>query len=83
MVDAWTVADLSSEHRNRIKAQLLRADATYWRSPDAASAAMDAMRQAFAGVAKVLAEAGILTEELLKNEIIHLTKCRHCRILIL
>jgi hypothetical protein len=67
-VDAWAVVDLSSEHRNRIKAQLLRADAAYWRSPDAASADTDAMRQAFTGVAKVLAEAGILTEELLKNE---------------
>lgn len=68
-VDAWTVAGLSNEHRNRIKAQLLRADACFWRSPDGASADMDAMRQAFAGVAKVLAEAGIMTKELLKKEI--------------
>jgi hypothetical protein len=68
-VDGCAIADLSPEDRNRIKAQLLRADASFWRSPETASADVDAMRQAFNGVAKVLAEAGILTEAFLKNEI--------------
>jgi hypothetical protein len=68
-IDEWAVVGLSGTHRNRIKAHLMRVDASFWRSPDAASADMDAMRQAFAGIVKILAEAGILTEELLINEI--------------
>ena len=68
-VDGWTGAELSSEERNRIKAVFLRADAFFWRSPDDVSAAKAAMGQAFHGVAKVLAEGGILSEEILLNEL--------------
>src|SRR5437773_784104 len=34
-VDEWPVPGLCSEHRNKIKAALLRADAAFARSPDA------------------------------------------------
>lgn len=69
-LEEWTALGLSSSQRTGIKAQLLRADATFDRSlPDPDSAAVAAMRQAFDGIARVLFEAGILTEQLLKNEI--------------
>lgn len=68
-VDGGAAAGLSGEHRNWIKAQLMRADSSFWRSPDTPSAAINAMRQAFTGIARVLANAGILTKELLQNDI--------------
>jgi hypothetical protein len=68
-VDGWPVPDLADDVRRKIKAQLHRADAAFWNSPDAASADADAMRRAFREIAKVLSEAGLLTEGLLKNAI--------------
>ena len=68
-VDEWQVPQLLSDVRKKIQAQLLRADAEFWRSRDDPKAVPDSMRQAFQGIAKVLFEAGILTEELLRNEI--------------
>jgi hypothetical protein len=68
-VDTWRVPGFSAECRNKIKAQLLRADGAFWRSPDAASADLASMKLAFDGVAKVLFEAGILMDALLRNEI--------------
>jgi hypothetical protein len=68
-VDDWPVPGLSAEHRKTIKAQLLRADAAFWASPESASADLTSMKLAFDGVAKVLFEAGILTEQLLQGEI--------------
>jgi hypothetical protein len=68
-VDQWPILGLTSDHRRLIKAQLLRADAAFWRSPDTPSAEMSAMRQAFDGVAKVLSEGGILTESVLRNDL--------------
>jgi hypothetical protein len=68
-VDEWSVAELSPKDRSLIKAQLHRADSAYWRSPDAVSADRDAMKLAFDGIAKALFEVGILTEQLLQNEI--------------
>jgi hypothetical protein len=65
----WPVPGLTEEHRNKIKAALLRADATFWRSPDAPSADLEAMRHAFKGIAQVVFKAGILTEQLLRGEI--------------
>jgi len=67
-VDEWSVR-LSGLHRQRIKAQLLRADAAFSRSPDPPSADVDCMRLAFNEIARVLFEAGILTRPLLQNEI--------------
>jgi hypothetical protein len=64
-LEEWSVPGLSSEHRKKIKAQLLRADGMFERSFDLDSAALAAMRQAFDGIARVLFEAGILTEDLL------------------
>jgi len=68
-VGDWTVSELSAKDRNRIKAQLLRADSAFWKSPDADSADLAAMKLAFDGIAKVLFEAGILTDQFLHNEI--------------
>jgi hypothetical protein len=68
-VDEWSVPDLSSKDRNKIKAQLLRADSAFWESPDADSADLGAMKLAFDGIAKVLFEAGILKEHVLQKEI--------------
>jgi hypothetical protein len=68
-VDSWRVPGLSPECRNKIKAQMLRADGAFWRAPDSASADLSAMNLAFDGVARVLFEAGILTKSRLENEI--------------
>jgi hypothetical protein len=70
-VDKWSVPGLSSEHRKKIKAQLLRAESAFERLPDAdpESAALTCMRQAYDGIAGVFADAGILTEDLLRKEI--------------
>jgi hypothetical protein len=70
-LDEWSVPGLSSEHRKKIKAQLLRAEGAFERSPEAdpESAALACMRQAFDGIARVLVDAGILTEDFLRKEI--------------
>jgi hypothetical protein len=68
-VDDWPVSGLSSEHRKKIKAQLLRADAAFWKSTDADSAGLASMKLVFEGVAQVLFDARILTEQLLQGEI--------------
>jgi|HubBroStandDraft_4_1064222.scaffolds.fasta_scaffold18025_1 hypothetical protein len=68
-VDQWPVAQLSAVDRRRLKAQLLKADAAFWKAPDVPSAEVDTMRLAFVGIAEVLFDAGILTEPLLRNEI--------------
>ena len=68
-VDEWPISGLSPEHKKRIKAQLWRADSEFWKSPDAPSADSAAMRLAFDGVANVLFSAGVLTEQLLRDEI--------------
>ena len=65
----WTVPGLSANHREKLKAQLLKADATFWKAPDGPSAAVDSMRLAFSGIAKVLLEGEILTEQLLESDI--------------
>lgn len=70
-VNEWSVVGLSQEHRRKIKAQLLRADSSFERSldsdPDAG--ALASMRQAFDGIAQVLFDPGILTEEILQNDL--------------
>ena len=68
-VNEWALPGLSVENQNGIKAVLLRADAAFSKSPDADSADLAAMKQAFDGIAKVLFEAGILTEQVLRSEI--------------
>ena len=68
-VDEWPISGLSAEDRKRIKAQLWRADSEFWKSPDAPSADTLSMRLAFDGVANVLFSAGILTEQLLRDQI--------------
>jgi hypothetical protein len=68
-LDEWSVPGLSSEHRKKIKAQLLRADGTFERSQDPDSAALSSMRQAFDAIANVLFEARILTADLLRKDI--------------
>lgn len=68
-VDEWRVPGLSDDHRNRIKAHLLKAEAVFGRSPRDFSSGKDCMRRAFAGVVEVFFEAGILTEQLLEQEL--------------
>ncbi len=68
-VDHWAIHGLSQDHRKKIKAKLMRVDAEFWRSPDAAGAELDFMRRAFAGIAEVLSAAGLLTEELVRHRI--------------
>jgi len=50
-VDQWPVAQLSAVDRRRLKAQLLKADAAFWKAPDVPSAEVDTMRLAFVGIA--------------------------------
>jgi hypothetical protein len=71
-VDQWPMPGLCAEHRNKIKAALFRADAVFTRSPDTDSAERVAMRHAFEGIAKVLFDAGILTDQLLNNDMAEL-----------
>jgi hypothetical protein len=68
-VDNWAVSELAPRDRKLIKAQLLRAESAFWKSPDADSADLAAMKLAFDGIAKVLFAAGILTDQLLQDEI--------------
>src|ERR1019366_5199887 len=63
------VPAVMSDHRQGIKIELLRADVAFWKSPETSDAHLATMRQAFEGVAMVLFAAGILTENLLRNEI--------------
>ena len=68
-VDEWLVPGLCSDHRNKIKAALLRTDAVFARSPEAESDTRVAMRHAYDGIAKVHFDAGILVEQLLGKDI--------------
>jgi hypothetical protein len=67
-VDEWSVPNLSAKHRKRIKVHLLKVEAVFCKSPDF-STGKDCMRRAFAGVAEVLFQAGMLSERLLENEL--------------
>ena len=68
-VDQWSVEGLSEGDRKKIKAQLLKAHAAFWKRPDAPNADSEAMRLAFDGVARVLFETGLLNEQPLAKEI--------------
>jgi hypothetical protein len=65
----WSVPGLTAEQRRKINAVLLRADATFDRSPNADTGAMIAMRQAFDAIAQVLFDSGILTEQVLQMDL--------------
>ena len=67
--DSWPFPGLSAALRSRIKAQVLRADAAFWTALDDEGAVQIALKLACNGIAKLLFEAGVLTEQLLKNEI--------------
>ncbi|MGO8950277.1 MAG: hypothetical protein ACLQUY_21985 [Ktedonobacterales bacterium] len=66
-VDDWPLPGVTSDDRQRIKIELLRADAEFWRSPDTHLAPLITMRRAFDGIARVLSVAGVLTESLLRK----------------
>jgi hypothetical protein len=53
----------------RIEAALLKADSSFWKAPDGEGADLTAMKLAFDGVAKVLFDFGMLTGQLLREEI--------------
>jgi len=58
------------DHRERIKVQLLKAEAAFSRSlPDNPARHAAPMQQAFSGIAEVLFKARILTRQILENEI--------------
>jgi hypothetical protein len=67
--DQFPVGGLSEGDRRTIKARLKRAHSAFWRLPDDPNADIKAMRLAFDGVAQVLFAAGLLTEQLLANDI--------------
>lgn len=70
-VDEWPIPGLSTAHRKRIKSQLLKAHATFHRNYDVRDpySFQEPVRQAFDAVARVLFEAGLLTAELLENQL--------------
>ena len=67
--EQWKVAGLLPGHQNQIKAQLLKAHALFWRSPDTREATANSMRLAFDGIAGALFGGGILTPERLEKDI--------------
>ncbi len=69
LVDEWPLTGLSSSDRSRIKAQLLKAQAAYYRSKANEIGFVKSMRQAFDGIAKILFEAKLLTVEFLENQL--------------
>ncbi len=68
-VDQWAIPGLSPDARNKVRALLWRADSEFWKSPDTPSADTAAMRIAFDGVANALFAAGILTDQLLREQL--------------
>ncbi len=68
-LDQWSAQGLSSDHRTKIKAQLLWAEATFERFHDPDTGLLAAMRQAFIGIAQVLFDSETLTEEVLRRDI--------------
>src|SRR5260370_31836421 len=60
-VDRWSVEQLSEGDRTKIKAQLLRAHAAFWKSPEASDADTAAMKTAFDGIAHSLLDARLLS----------------------
>jgi hypothetical protein len=68
-VDVWRVEGLSESDRPKIKAELLRAHAVFWKAPDALHADAQAMSLAFHGVARILSDAGILNKQHLEEDI--------------
>jgi hypothetical protein len=69
-VDEFQSPGLLTQHREKIKAMLLKAEAAFYReSPKHSEPHVAAMQLAFSGVVEVLFEARILTPELLENEI--------------
>ena len=68
-VDQWSVEQLSEGDRTKIKAQLLRAHAAFWKSPEASDADTAAMKTAFDGIAHILLDAALLSEQRLAVDI--------------
>ncbi len=69
-IDDWPVAGVTSDHRQLIKIELLRADAEFWKSPDTPRAPLTTMRQAMGcaalGISRLRGQswrdkAGVLT----------------------
>jgi hypothetical protein len=69
-VDDWAIAGPSTNDRKKIKAQLLAAHATFWRTlSEAPHDCVAPMRQAFTGIAEILFMADLLTVEILNREL--------------
>jgi hypothetical protein len=68
-VDEWPIVGLSDSYRMKIRGQLLRVHASFWRSPDAPNAAIEAMKSAVNSIAKTLLDAGVLNQVHLKDNI--------------
>jgi len=68
-IDEWSILGLTDEHRTSLKAAMWKADGKFWGSPDTEDDATAAIKSAFDGIAKVLFDAGLLTEALLRDEI--------------
>ncbi len=68
-VDHWKVAGLPDSVRTKTRAQLHLADADFWDAPEIEQAVTKAMRKAFDGIAKVLADSQTLTDSILKVDL--------------
>jgi len=68
-IDRWAPTLQPPESRRKLMAALLKAHAAFWKLPEYPSATVDSIRQAFNGIAQVLFDAGLLTEEVLKNDV--------------
>jgi hypothetical protein len=69
-VDDWPISGLSSNHRKQIRVELLKAQVAFRRAnPHDTYRYMGPMRMAFDGVARVLFEAQVLTEDVMRNEL--------------
>jgi len=63
------VEGLREEHRARIKGMLWKTHGAFWKAADTPNAELQAMKRAFNRVARVLSDAGLLTEQVLTQEL--------------
>ena len=69
LVDEWPLPGLSPAHRAKIKSELLKAQATYYRLSMRELGFEKPMQMAFTGIAAILFDASLLTIEILENQL--------------
>ena len=68
-INLWHRDGLSDEVRRKLRAAVLRADATFWEAPNTPGTAIQTMRILLGDLAKSLFNAKILTEQILAEEL--------------